>query len=146
MKPSILKRIESLEQSAIQRSRPPLWLLDILTLDLADREEYWSGDANAVLTRIGVPVGGESTGQIRTIQIDIHPESRDRWLETHDLDETALEDYEQRVILEDQRREAAERDARERAALDAIRNSRPLLPVPANAYTPAYTPVPVERD
>ncbi len=127
MKPIILRRLEALERVVDQSSRPPVQLIDVLKLDPVDREACWSGPEGeiAVLSRMGVPVGGESTGHIHTIQIDIHPESRDRWLETHDLDETALDDYEQRVIFEDQRRKREERDARERAAMDAVKAAEP---------------------
>lgn len=127
MKVEILRRIAALEQTADRTDRPPLQLLNILALEPVDREEYWSGPEGevAVLTRIGIPIGGEATGYIHTIQIDIHSESRNRWLETHDLDETDLEAFEQSEILNEQRREKEARDEQERAAMDAIRNSRP---------------------
>ncbi len=109
-----------------------------MTFDPVDREAYWSGPDGeiAVLTRIGVPVDAPAGFGIHTIVIDLHESSRDRWEATRDLDGDALEAFEQAAILEEQRREAAERDARERAAMDATRNSRPLPLPPANAYSP----------
>lgn len=145
MKPSILKRLEALEQTADRIDRPPLRLVDVLTFDPGDREAYWSGPEGevAVLTRIGVPLDIPAGSGIHTIIVDVGAASRDRWQATAGMDDDALEAFEQAAIFEDQRREAAEREARERAAMDAIRNRRePLPPVPANAYTPA----PIERD
>lgn len=142
MKPNLLRRLESLESIVEQTARPPFRLVDVLTLEAAEREEYWSGPEGeiAVLTRIGVPVQGESTGSIHTVVIDLHSSSREKWEATAGMDDDALE---QVAILEDQlrereerRREGAERERWQREALQATLEQVP--PAPANAYSPKY--------
>lgn len=145
MKADILRRLEALERTVDQTSRPPLRLIDVLTLEALDRDEYWSGPEGeiAVLTRIGVPLDIPAGSGIRTIIVDVGAASRDRWHATAGLDDDALEAVEQREILNDRRREKEDRHAKERAVMDAIRNQQDSLPLPpANAYSP----VPVERD
>lgn len=144
MKAELLRRLDALEAVAKRVDIPPLRLVDVLTLEAPDREEYWSGPDGeiAVLTRMGVPIDGESTGSVHTVVIDLHPASREKWSATAGMDDDALEAFEQAAIFQEQIQEREERDAKERARLDVNRNTQTLSSPPANAYTP----VPVERD
>jgi hypothetical protein len=137
--------IDITESSHERVTIPPLQLVDVMTFDPVDREAYWSGPEGeiAVLTRIGVPLDTPAGSGIHTIIVDLNDASRDQWKASAGMDDDALEAFEQRAILEDQRREKEAQAERERAAMDAIRNQREPLPTaPANAYEP----VPVERD
>ena len=75
--------------------------------------------------------------------IDLHAASREKWEATAGMDDDALEAFEQREIVNEQRRDKEAHPERQRARLEVIRNQRESLPTaPANAYDP----VPVERD
>ncbi len=105
MKPNLLRRLESLESIVEQTARPPFRLVDVLTLEAAEREEYWSGPEGeiAVLTRIGVPVDSPTGSGIHTVIVDLGESSRDKWLATAGMDDDDLEAFEQRAILNQQR-------------------------------------------
>ncbi len=121
MKPDLLRRLKAVERAIEQTSRPPLRLVDVMTFDPVDREAFWD---NGVMPPIAIPVD-TPPGSIHTLVIDLHESSRDRWHATGDMDDEDLETFEQGEILNEQRREAEERDARERAAMDAIRAAEP---------------------
>lgn len=123
MKPSTLKRLEELEQAANRVTLPPLLLVDVTKFDGSDRDAYWQGDTT-VMTRSGVPADSPS-GMIHTLVIDLNPECRAKWLTTVDMDDEDLEAFEQRQILDEQRRERDARDQQERARLEAWREAEP---------------------
>lgn len=135
MKASILKRLEALEAAATAVTARPIVLIDITKLPDADRDAFWSGD-DMVLTRYGLPDGPVAPGRVHTLVISIHPETREAWVSTVDLDDDDLDEYEQRMIREEERRE---RKAREREQSEKIQLTRVHLPpAPANAYSPEY--------
>ncbi len=76
------------------------------------------------MTRFGVPADSPS-GMIHTIVIDLNPECRTKWLTTVDMDDHDLEAFEQREILNEQRREQEAREQQERAKLEALREAQP---------------------
>lgn len=124
MKASIIKRIEALEQAAVQVARHPLILIDVTKFDSPDRSAYWDGD-NTVLTRYGLQEEPVEAGTIHSIVIDLHPQARERWLETRDLDEGDLDAFEQQRTLDDRRRAKAGREQAERERLAAIAAAEP---------------------
>ena len=76
MKAQLLKRIQALEQAALRQSRRPIVMVEVLAMTDADREAYWAGDRD-VLRKYGAPDPAECpVGQIHTIVIDVHPDSR----------------------------------------------------------------------
>jgi hypothetical protein len=122
VKAYIRKRLDALDAPASRAALRPFVLIDITKLPDADRESYWCGD-DAVLTRHGARVGVESSpGTIHTPVISLHPESRQEWLITRDMDDDDLEAYEQRMIREDacRKREAqAEQERQKTEAMNA---------------------------
>lgn len=76
------------------------------------------------MTRIGVQVASPA-GMIHTIVIVLNPECRAKWLTTVNMDDDDLEEFEQREILNEQRREQEAREQQERAKLEAWREAQP---------------------
>ncbi len=68
-----------------------------------------------------IPLDTPAGSGIHTIIVDVHESSRDRWHVTAGMDDDDLETFEQAAIFQEQIREREEREARERAAMDAIR-------------------------
>lgn len=139
MRTAILKRLDALETSLSRKTLQPIALIDVDSMDPADRNAYWSGD-DSILCRYGMPEASPSDA-IHTIVIDVHESRRGKFLETADLDDEELERVEQRRELAERRRES---EARQRAQLEAIQKTqadRPRLPpAPGNAYSPLPDP------
>jgi hypothetical protein len=87
MKASTRKRLQALEQAASMHETHPLVMLDVRTFSDVDREAYWAGD-EGVLRRYGAPDRDKvPSGQIHTIVIDLHPDTRGPQLASADLED-----------------------------------------------------------